>query len=98
MASIYKRPRSPYWWIKFRDPAGKIRYESTGCRIGIGSETAKARQLKAKRSQEEADTARVSNKEYFDRWVLAFLETPYVRKQPTLTKYHQACNPIHPFL
>ena len=98
MASIYKRDRSPYWWIKFRDPVGRIRYESTGCRIGMGSETAKARQLKAKRSQEEADTARVSNKEYFDRWVLAFLQTRYGRKQNTLTKYQQAWNAISTFL
>jgi integrase len=98
MASIYRRDRSPYWWIKFRDPGGKIRYESTGCRIGIGSETAKARQLKAKRTQEEADTARVSNTEYFDRWVVAFLETRYARKANTLTKYRQAWNAISTFL
>lgn len=98
MASIYRRDRSPYWWIKFRDSGGKIRYESTGYRIGIGSETAKARQLKAKRTQEEADTARVSNSEYFDRWVVAFLETRCGRQPNTLTKYRQAWNAISTFL
>src|SRR5581483_3995837 len=76
----------------------KIRYESTGYRIGIGAETAFARQLKAKRTQEEADTARVSNAEYFDRWVLGFLETRYALKPNTLTKYRQAWNAITTFL
>jgi integrase len=98
MASLYRRDRSPYWWIKYRDANGEICYESTGCRIGLGSETAKARQLKAKRTQEEADTARVSNKEHFDRWVIAFLETRYGRRKNTLTKYQQAWNAISTFL
>jgi len=98
MASIYKRKRSPYWWIKFRDSSGKIRYESTGYRIGIGVETAFARQLKARRTQEEADTARVSNAENFARWVMPFLETRYARKPNTLTKYRQAWSAISTFL
>jgi integrase len=98
MASLYRRDRSPYWWIKYRDGSGDIRYESTGCRIGIGYETAKARQLKAKRTQEEADTARVSNKEYFERWVVNFLETRYAKRKNTLTKYQQAWNAISAFL
>jgi len=75
MASIYQGDRSPIWWIKFHGLAGKIRSESTGCRIDIRSETAKARQLEAKRAQVEADAARVSNKEYFDRSVGTFLAT-----------------------
>ena len=98
MASLYRRDRSPYWWIKYRDAGGKIRYESTGCRIGIGCETAKARQLKAKRTQEEADTARVSNNEYFDGWVIAFLQTRYSQRKNTLIKYKQAWNAISAYL
>ena len=98
MASLYQRDRSPYWWIKYRSATGKICYESTGHRVGIASETAKARQLRARKTQEEADTARVSDKEFFDCWVLTYLDTRYGKRETTLTKYRQCWNAISTFL
>ena len=98
MASLYQRARSPFWWIKYRNGAGKVCYESTGYRYGTGSETAKARQLKARKTQEEADTARVSNAEFFDHWVLTFLETRYGKRPNTLTKYRQSWNAVSAYL
>jgi len=98
MASLYQRNRSPFWWIKYRNGAGKTCYESTGYRYGTASETAKARQLKARKTQEEADTARVSNAEFFDHWVLTFLETRYGKRPNTLTKYRQSWNAISAYL
>lgn len=32
MASIYRDRRSPYWWMKFRGPAGALVRRSTGIR------------------------------------------------------------------
>jgi integrase len=98
MASLYKRDRSPFWWIKFRDASGKICFKSTGYRVGIASETAKARQMRARKTQEEADTARVSDKEFFDRWVLGFLDMRYGNRGSTHTKYRQCWNAISAFL
>ena len=98
MASLYQRERSPYWWIKYRAITGKICYESTGYRVGIASETAKARQLRARKTQEEADTGRVSDKEFFDRWVIGYLDMRYGNRITTLTKYRQCWNAISTFL
>jgi site-specific recombinase XerD len=98
MASLYQRDRSPFWWIKYRNGGGKTCYESTGYRVGVGSETAKARQLKARKTQEEADTARVSSAEFFDHWVLGFLDTRYGKRFNTFTKYRQCWNAISAYL
>jgi hypothetical protein len=57
MASLYKRSRSPFWWIKWRDERGKTQRESLGLRIGIGSETKRAREIRAERTLEEARAA-----------------------------------------
>jgi hypothetical protein len=57
MAFLYKRSRSPYWWIKWRDERGEIQRESLGLRIGIGSETKRAREIRAQRTLEEAKAA-----------------------------------------
>lgn len=51
MASIYKRKRSPYWWIKFKDPA-------TGKHVSVSSKiklTAPKKQIELRLAQVELD-------------------------------------------
>jgi hypothetical protein len=54
MASLYKRNNSPYWWIKFKDAAGKTRQKSTGYRYAVPAQTKKATFLKNPFQQPDA--------------------------------------------
>jgi integrase len=82
MASLFKRQRSPYWWVKYRDPqnpvfnaSGKIvaRRESTGFRHSHSLETRKAREVEAEKTLLERKSAGVSARESWDCWVKQFL-------------------------
>jgi hypothetical protein len=57
MASLYQRTRSPFWWLKFRNPAtNQIEYHSTGFRGGVGIDTRKAQKLEAQKTLAERRT------------------------------------------
>ena len=59
MASLYQRPTSKFWWVKYRDPAnGKIERESTKCRIGIGAHTRRAREICAEKTKLEKPSSK----------------------------------------
>ena len=53
MASIYKKRRSPFWFIQFIDHAGLRRNKSTGLRTDDPSQTVKARALRAQMEAKE---------------------------------------------
>src|SRR5205809_46679 len=53
MGSMFKRERSPFWWIKFYD-RGKPRYESTG--VPVGKDT--KGEARTKLLERELDVAR----------------------------------------
>lgn len=73
VASIYQRPASAFWWIKFRDPVtSKILRESTGFRVGVGADTRKAQELEAvKTLAERQGVGEVIGK--WDLWVKDFI-------------------------
>lgn len=76
MASLYRRPKSPFWWIKWRDPEqSRVIRESTRFRIGIGADLLAARRLRAELQVKEQSgaTCRASGWD----WVLPFLEAKY---------------------
>ena len=76
MASLYKQPKSKYWWIKYRNPeTGKGVRESTRYRFGIGTETRKAMELVAVRTLKERQKP-AGNPGQWDTWV-----TDYIREQ-----------------
>lgn len=82
MAHLYQQKRSPFWWVKFRDPkTGLTCRKSTGQRIGEGSQTKKARQQCAELTlAENADGAATiggSARERWDAWVRDFLVVRY---------------------
>jgi integrase len=86
MASLYKRPKSPYWWIKYRDPeTGTLIRESTGCLIGQGR--SKAVEICARVSLKEAQRPiRSRNEEHWDQWVVPFLTSRHASRPGTLKR------------
>lgn len=99
MASLYKRPNSPFWWIKYRDDkTGKIKQESTGLRIGVGPETRRAEQLRAEYTLREANTTSASAAEKWDNWVEDFINTRYAELPQTRSRYLSAWRTVSMFL
>jgi hypothetical protein len=72
MASLYRRSRSPFWWIKYRDPMGQVVRESTGLRHGQLLDTREARKLEAKRTVEERESSGGAG-EHWLAWVPAYI-------------------------
>jgi hypothetical protein len=101
MAFLYKRSRSPYWWIKWRDERGEIQRESLGLRIGVGSETKRAREIRAQRTLEEAKAAatvsRRGDTQDMIVWVPEWFRVRYSNSPLTLTKYLQSWHAISVF-
>jgi integrase len=89
MASLFKRPDSAFWWINYRNPqTGKVVRESTHCRIGLMTETRKARQLCAERTlAERTNPQRVTNAEHWESWVPGWLDISYANKISTRVRY-----------
>ena len=55
MASLYKQPKSPYWWLKRKDNKGKWIRASTKLRHDSSNQTMEAERIKAQASLEEAE-------------------------------------------
>ena len=53
MASIYRKDKSPFWFIQFIDVDGKRRNKSTGLRADNTGDTVKARTLRAQMEAKE---------------------------------------------
>jgi hypothetical protein len=90
MASLFKRQRSQYWYIRFRDPlSGKRRRDATPYRHANKLETRNARELEAKKTYEEKKAPRALSREQWQAWVRPFLERRFYgpEQQLTLTKY-----------
>ncbi|HEX9048692.1 MAG TPA: hypothetical protein VF988_16820, partial [Verrucomicrobiae bacterium] len=74
MASLYKQPKSSFWWIKYRNPkTGKTVRESTGLRIGVAADTRKAEELEATRTLAERQTPTTGAPGRWDTWVTDFI-------------------------
>jgi integrase len=75
VASLYKKKRSPFWFIQFVDSSGKRRNKSTGLRCDKPAETVKARalraQLEAKELSRNAGELAGGN---WETWVPQYLE------------------------
>ena len=72
MASIYKRKKSSYWWIKYRDPqTGKIVQESTNFK-NEGPDTRRAMELAATKTFFEKNTVGAIEGKW-GNWVVEFI-------------------------
>ncbi len=96
MASIYKRPGSHFWWVKFRDPkSNKIVRESTGCRVGVGADTRRAEELEAQRTLAERQAPSGAPGKW-DTWVTSFIDKEVSGR--TAERYHTAWRMVRMFL
>lgn len=78
MASLYQRPRSPFWWISYRDAkTGRVARRSTRFRVGIGTQTRRARQLCAEYTLSELTSRAIRSGEQWEQWVPDYLVTRY---------------------
>jgi integrase len=78
MASIYKRDRSPFWWVEFVDATGKRKQQSTNLRYDCVAQTRQARQRRDDLSALEATAKATGNSpEIWRAWVKRFLSQRY---------------------
>lgn len=91
MSCLYKRPDSPYWWVKFTDASGKVRQESTGCRYASVAETRKARSVRAEKEIVEREAApKERNERRLKIWVQPWISGRYAKQKHTLESYNIA--------
>lgn len=107
MASLYRQKKSGFWWIKFRDPARPVfdrrgnevpRRESTGLKVGSGSDYRAARQLVADRSAAESRLTGGAPLQRWKVWVAPFLKLRYRRSAQSLLRYEIAWKSVAFFL
>jgi len=75
MASLYKDPKSPFWYLRKKASNGKWKSVATRYRHGIASETRKAREECAAASLEESRYAR--RQDAWATWVPDYLKARY---------------------
>jgi len=99
MASLFEKPGSPFWWIKFRDPkTGIIQRQSTGRKVGIGADTRKAREMQAEKTLAERKLAAGNTSEKWENWVVKFLNEHFGKDSASLKRYLTAWRTIVMFL
>jgi integrase len=74
MAYLYRKNRSPFWYVVYFDADQKERHRSTGLRADDPNDTAKAKGLRAELEAKEHRRAPVQNWENWDTWVPNFLK------------------------
>jgi integrase len=89
MAYLYRKDRSPFWYVVYFDPQQKERHRSTGLRADLPNDTAKAKALRAELEAKEHHRAPVVNSEGWDTWVPKYLER-HCNTEGTLERYLDA--------
>lgn len=93
MAFIYQRPRSPYWWLSWRNPkTGRRHMESTNLRADNPVATREARRLAAEARVRELSEPglRPSRGSSFAAWVPGFLAQRYSANSKSLSRCRDA--------
>jgi integrase len=89
MAYLYRKSRSPFWYVVYFDADQKERHRSTGLRADDPNDTAKAKGLRAELESKEHRRAPVANWGNWDTWVPSFLER-HCESPLTLERYLDA--------
>lgn len=78
MATKYKRPNSPFWWVKWKGEDGKYKAESTGIKHGSRTAMHAAERIRIEKSIEEAAApgSRIRRIE-LEAWVPGFITAKY---------------------
>ena len=98
MASLYKRPGSGFWWIKFTGPDGRRISQSTGLRLDTTKDTRKAQALAHERTAKELRRAGQAVTGRWDKWVETFLRLRYSGSPKTHLRYTIAWRNVRRFL
>jgi integrase len=87
MAYLYRKTRSPFWYVVYFDADKKEVHRSTGLRADNPNETAKAKALRAELESKEHHRVPVVNSEGWDTWVPKYLER-HCESTLTLERYN----------
>lgn len=89
MAYLYRKNRSPYWYIQYFD-SDKIKHDkSTGLRADDPNDTAKAKVLRAELEAAEHRKIPLVNSAAWDVWVPKFFDR-HCQTEATLERYRDA--------
>jgi integrase len=86
MAYLYRKHRSPFWYVVYFDADRKEVHRSTGLRADNPNDTAKAKALRAELEAKEHHRVPVVNSEGWDTWVPKYLER-HCETKGTLQRY-----------
>ena len=86
MAYLYRKSRSPYWYVVYRDDDNKEVHRSTGLRADDPNETLKAKALRAELEAKEHRSTRITHVDTWDTWVPKYLER-HCQTARTLERY-----------
>lgn len=89
MAYLYRKNRSPFWYVVFCDPQGQERHRSTGFKTDDPNETSRARVLRAELEAKEHQRTPGVGTESWDSWVPQFLHR-HCKTEPTRERYLDA--------
>lgn len=89
MAYLYRKNRSPYWYIQYLDSNKKKHDKSTGFRADDPNDTIKAKILRAQTEAQEYRRVPVVNGAAWDSWVPKFLAR-HCQTQKTRDRYEDA--------
>src|ERR1017187_10829329 len=89
MAYLYRKDRSPFWYLVFIDSDQKERHRSTGLRADDPNETAKAKALRAEMEAKEHRRSPDVTRANWDTWVPKYLER-HCESPLTLERYLDA--------
>lgn len=89
MAYLYRKHRSPYWYIQYLDADKKKHDKSTGLRVDDPNDTIKAKILRAELEAKEYQRVPLVNGASWDAWVPKFLER-HCETKATLERYEDA--------
>jgi len=86
MAYLYRKNRSPFWYVVYFDANRKEVHRTTGLRADDPNDTAKAKALRAELEASEHHRVPVVNSEGWDTWVPKYLER-HCESKGTLQRY-----------
>ncbi len=89
MAYLYRKKRSPFWYVVFTNSEGKELHRSTGFRADDPNDTARARALRAELESKELHREPGPVGESWDTWVIHFLER-HCKTKKTYDRYLDA--------
>src|SRR5437016_5249049 len=89
MAYLYRKNRSPFWYIQYVDSDRKKHDKSTGFRADDPNDTVKAKILRAELETKEYQRVPVVNGAAWDTWVPKFLAR-HCETRETFVRYEDA--------